>query len=113
MTDTKRRNLTFTAVVVGATALTGCTVGPDFKRPDWTSPASWFAGPKEAVPPPPSIPVAEPVDVNWWTLFGDPVLTGLEKRVAAENLDVKVAGIRFSESHAPAWDCPGVSVSDV
>ncbi len=90
----------FAAALAGATALTGCTVGPDFKRPDWASPSSWFAGPKEAVKKPPSIPVAEPIDVNWWTLFGDPVLTGLEKRVAAENLDVKIAGIRLTESRA-------------
>ena len=88
------------ALVVGAAALGGCTVGPDFHPPGWASPASWFAGPKEAVKPPPSVPVAAPVDPNWWTLFKDPVLTGLERRVAGENLDVKVAGIRFSESRA-------------
>jgi NodT family efflux transporter outer membrane factor (OMF) lipoprotein len=81
-------------------ALAGCAVGPDFKRPAWASPASWFSGPKEAVKPPPSIPVAEPISADWWTLFHDPMLTGLERRVAAENLDVKVAGIRFAESRA-------------
>jgi NodT family efflux transporter outer membrane factor (OMF) lipoprotein len=88
------------AGLVAATAMTGCTVGPDFKRPDWASPGSWFGGPKEAVRPPPSIPVAEPINVDWWTLFKDPVLTGLERRVAAENLDVKVAGVRLTESRA-------------
>jgi NodT family efflux transporter outer membrane factor (OMF) lipoprotein len=88
------------AGLVGIVALTGCTVGPDFKRPGWASPSSWFAGPKEAVKPPHSIPVAEPVDADWWTLFHDPVLTGLERRVAAENLDIKLAAIRFTESRA-------------
>ncbi len=44
--------------------------------------------------------VAEPIDADWWTLFHDPVLTGLEQRVAAENLDVKVAGVRLTESRA-------------
>lgn len=77
-------------------AATGCTVGPDFQRPAWTSPASWFSGPKEAVRRPPSIPVEAPINVDWWTLFHDPVLTGLERRVAAENLDVKVAGVRLA-----------------
>ena len=33
-------------------ALTGCTVGPNFQRPSWASPSSWFAGSKEAVKPP-------------------------------------------------------------
>src|ERR1700710_2559117 len=97
--DAKRR-LAFLATLAGAAALTGCTVGPDCKQPEWPSPPSWFAGPKETVKPPPSIPVAEPIDADWWTLFHDPVLTGLERRVAAENLDVKTAGIRMSESRA-------------
>jgi NodT family efflux transporter outer membrane factor (OMF) lipoprotein len=98
MTDKAR--LALLAGLLGATALGGCTVGPDFQRPGWASPASWFAGPKEAVKPPPSIPVAEPVDVDWWTLFKDPVLTDLERRVASENLDVKAAATRFAESRA-------------
>ncbi len=100
MTNTTRRRLGCLTAMVGATVLTGCTVGPDFKQPEWASPSSWFAGPKEAVTPPPSVPVAEPIDVNWWTLFNDPVLTGLERRVASENLDVKTAGIRMTESRA-------------
>ena len=38
--------------------------------------------------------------MDWWSLFHDPILTGLEKRVAAENLDVKTAAIRLTESRA-------------
>ena len=100
MTNRTRRNLGLAATLAGATALTGCTVGPNFNRPDWASPTSWFSRPQKVVQPPPSLPVAEPVDPSWWTLFNDAVLTGLEKRVAAENLDVKAAAIRFSESRA-------------
>jgi NodT family efflux transporter outer membrane factor (OMF) lipoprotein len=81
-------------------ALGGCTVGPNFQVPSWASPASWFAGPKEAVPPEPSVPVAAPIDPNWWTLFNDGELTALERRVAAENLDVRVATTRLAESRA-------------
>ncbi len=81
-------------------ALAGCTVGPDFKAPPWASPASWFGGPREAVPPEESVPVAEPVDPNWWTLFNDGELTALERRVAAENLDVRVATTRLAKSRA-------------
>jgi NodT family efflux transporter outer membrane factor (OMF) lipoprotein len=97
--EAKRRSTLLTALA-SATMLSGCTLGPDFKRPDWASPASWFAGPKEAVKPARSTPVAEPIDANWWSLFKDPILTGLEKRVAAENLDVKTAAIRMAESRA-------------
>lgn len=81
-------------------ALAACTVGPDFSRPNWASPASWFGGDKEAVKRPASVPVASPINVGWWTLFNDSRLTRLERRVAAENLDVQIAGIRFTESRA-------------
>jgi len=100
MIDKAKQRLAVAAGLVSATVLAGCTVGPDFDRPAWTSPASWFGGPKEAVRRPPSIPVGEPVDAEWWTLFHDRVLTGLERRVAAENLDVRVAALRFTESRA-------------
>jgi NodT family efflux transporter outer membrane factor (OMF) lipoprotein len=89
-------------VLAASTIVTlgGCTVGPNFQAPSWASPTSWFAGPKEPVPTAPSVPVAEPIDPNWWTLFHDGELTALEQRVAAENLDVKVATARLAESRA-------------
>src|SRR6185312_1455637 len=88
------------ACVLVSLTLGGCTLGPDFRSPNWASPGSWFAGPKEAVPPAPSRPVAEPIDPNWWTLFNDRQLTALERRVAKENLDVQTAGLRLAESRA-------------
>jgi len=81
-------------------ALGGCTVGPNFQAPPWASPASWFAGPREKVPPEHSMPVVAPVDPDWWNLFDDAQLTALERRVAAENLDVRVAATRLAESRA-------------
>ncbi len=100
MIDKAIHRLAVLTAMAGAAALPGCTLGPNFKQPGWASPSSWFAGPKEAVAPVRSVPVAEPIDVNWWTLFHDPVLTSLEQRVASENLDVKTAGIRMTESRA-------------
>ena len=81
-------------------ALSACTVGPDFSPPEWLSPASWFATKAEPIPKEPSIPVAEPIDPNWWNVLGDPELTALEHRVAGENLDVQVATARLAESRA-------------
>jgi NodT family efflux transporter outer membrane factor (OMF) lipoprotein len=80
--------------------LGACTVGPDYSPPEWRSPDSWFASKGESIPPEPSVAVAEPADPNWWKLFNDPVLTDLERRVAGENLDVRIAGIRIAESRA-------------
>jgi NodT family efflux transporter outer membrane factor (OMF) lipoprotein len=86
-----------------AVLLTGCTVGPNFKPVQSWSPASWFASkPKPAVPPPAnaSLPVTEPIDAAWWNLFRDSELTSLEQRVAAANLNVRLATIRLAESRS-------------
>ena len=78
--------------------LGGCAMGPNFHAPGWASPTSWFSGgaaPSAAVP---STPVVAPVDVAWWSLFDDPILTKLENQVAADNLDVRTATVRLAES---------------
>jgi len=80
-------------------AAAGCTVGPDFTSPDAKAPSGWFASRPPPIPVR-SEPVAEPIDPNWWKLFDDPQLTALEDRVAAENLDVRLATIRIAESRA-------------
>jgi NodT family efflux transporter outer membrane factor (OMF) lipoprotein len=77
--------------------LSGCTLGPNFERPANTAPSSLGpAVPKQVA----SIPVPEPVDPRWWSLFGDPELTALVEQVAAQNLDVQVATMRLAESRA-------------
>ncbi len=78
--------------------LGGCALGPNFEKPSPWSPASWF----RSEPPSKlaSLPVAEPVDPNWWRVFKDPVLTGLMRRVAASNLDVRASTFRLAQSRA-------------
>ncbi len=84
-----------------AVLLCGCTVGPNFARPSFWSPSSWF-GTRAASPQKleASMPVAEPVDPEWWKQFNDPELTGLVRRVAASNLDVRAATARLAQSRA-------------
>ncbi|MBV9786195.1 MAG: efflux transporter outer membrane subunit [Acidisphaera sp.] len=91
-----RKHLFGLLLVLGAG---GCAVGPDFKGAhSWWSPTSWFGSrPRAALA---SEPVPETVDPNWWQLFQDPELTSLENRVAAANLDIRVAGLRLAESRA-------------
>ncbi len=87
--------------ILAALVLAGCSpVGPDFKRPEWLSPTTWFAPSRPQLKAAPSMPAAEPVDPNWWTIFNDPQLTALAQRVAAENLDVKAASFRLDQSRA-------------
>src|SRR5271154_4474509 len=79
--------------------LGGCTtLGPNFTAPEWTGPAAWFSAAKTSVPI--SQTVEAPIDPNWWTLFKDPMLTALERRVASENLDVAIASQRIEASRA-------------
>ena len=77
--------------------LSGCTLGPDFTPPAASAPDAWSATPSRQAA---SVPVTAPIDPTWWNLFDDPQLTGLEQRVAAQNLDVRIATIRLAESRA-------------
>ncbi len=95
-----RRRLKITCLA-SVLLLAGCTMGPDFERPDRHSPHSWFdPAPSEVPEKPHSVAVAEPIDPNWWSAFNDPELTALEKRVAAANLDVQAALSRLAQSRA-------------
>jgi len=84
-------------------SLSGCAMGPDFTAPKIFAPSSWFAGKKQPVAAPvPSQAVETPPNPQWWEILHDPVLTGLEERLAATNLDVRIASIRLGESRAQA-----------
>jgi NodT family efflux transporter outer membrane factor (OMF) lipoprotein len=80
-----------------ATLLTSCTVGPNWHAPTAPHPAAFL--PAQGTPAP-SQATEVPVSPSWWTIFDDPELTRLERRVAAENLDVADATERVMESLA-------------
>ena len=79
-------------------SLAGCTLGPDFVHPEAPLGLSWLAARPASTAP--SQPIAAPLDPQWWSIFGDPVLTRLANRVADENLDVQTATLRLAESRA-------------
>jgi multidrug efflux system outer membrane protein len=73
----------------------GCTVGPNYKRPD-LKPPEQFRGLVGA-------PSAESLaDVPWWQVFNDPALQDLIREGIANNLDLKVASARVVEARATA-----------
>jgi NodT family efflux transporter outer membrane factor (OMF) lipoprotein len=92
-----RISLTFLGAVAACLAQSACSVGPDWKTPTAFAPKSWFGDSKAASA---SEPVLAPVDPHWWDLFGDPELTSLEGRVAAANLNVRLATVRLLESRS-------------
>lgn len=81
---------------LSALALAGCTVGPDFHKPQVISPAAWRA----TQPPAQSQITTAKTSPQWWELFHDPALTRLEKEVVASNLDLKMASLRLMQSQA-------------
>ena len=79
----------------------GCAVGPDWTPTAAWSPTHWFsAAPRPSPSATESLPVAEKIDPNWWTLFHDAELTSLENRVGAANLNVRLSTIRLAESRS-------------
>jgi NodT family efflux transporter outer membrane factor (OMF) lipoprotein len=74
----------------------GCSVGPNFVPPDPQLPETSLTGNPGAAISDARLP--PPTDPAWWTVFRDPILTDLEHRVAAANLDVRTATIRLAES---------------
>jgi NodT family efflux transporter outer membrane factor (OMF) lipoprotein len=79
-----------------ALLLAGCTVGPNYHRPDAATAPAW----KENAVPPPNPPdgtwkQAEPSDGTlrgpWWDLYGDARLSALEAKVAVSNQTLRAA----------------------
>ena len=74
----------------------GCTVGPDFKRPEVPVPKHWSEAPKDNLK---GLPLAE----QWWKTFNDPILNQLITDAVAANLDLKQALVRVKEARAQRW----------
>ena len=98
-----RLTLGKTSVALGLGLLvliSGCAVGPDYKRPTTETPAhykseelgSWKQG--------------EPLDRvprgSWWEVFGDEVLNDLERRSTGANQELKAAFARVEQARATA-----------
>jgi NodT family efflux transporter outer membrane factor (OMF) lipoprotein len=72
-------------------ALAACTMGPDYSRPD--APAS--AGYKEMAGWKPAEPRDAASGGPWWSIFDDPVLDELERRIDVSNQTLKASEAAF------------------
>jgi len=77
--------------------MAACTVGPNFEPPKSPTPEVFN---RIRTAQAPSKAVEGQFGSEWWTLFNDPVLNGLEKRLADANLDVAAASARLLQSRA-------------
>ncbi|MBB5495910.1 efflux transporter outer membrane subunit [Paraburkholderia sp. MM5384-R2] len=85
------------AALLTCVALTACTVGPDFVRPQTATPQVFE---RTQTAQSPSRAMEAQFGPDWWTLFNDPVLNQLEKQLADANLDVAAASARLLQSRA-------------
>lgn len=88
------------AVFVLAGSIPGCMLGPDFQKPAVETPERFrFAG----------LEAEEAVNLKWWELFRDPVLSTLVATALRENKDVLTAASRVEE----AWASLGFTRADM
>ena len=99
-----------TAGLIFVTA--GCSVGPDYQRPDLVTPAAWQEAQQKGVD-------TRSADLaRWWSAFNDPLLDSLVERGVRSNLDLRLAEARIREARATrtviasaAWPTLNVSGS--
>lgn len=86
------------AILLFTTALAGCSVGPNYKRPvapvstKWDVEEPWReSAPKDGIP-----------KGEWWTVYHDDDLNAFEKQALAANQTLKVSIARLEQARASA-----------
>lgn len=83
-------------IVIAFLLLTGCTLGPKYKRPPVAVPGTYRGLAPEAGPPiTPSFG-----DEKWWTVFQDPQLQALIREALSQNYDLRIAAARVLQAQA-------------
>jgi multidrug efflux system outer membrane protein len=75
-------------LIIALTTVTGCTVGPDYVRPEVDTPDEWRYSIEDA---------SGTVNSLWWEQFDDPVLDALINEALVNNKDVRIAAARVEE----------------
>jgi outer membrane protein, multidrug efflux system len=80
------RQVTVFAIAV---LMTGCMLGPDYRRPALDTPQSFRYEEKEA---------RDTVNTDWWEQFEDPILNSLIAEALANNRTVKIAAANIEQA---------------
>jgi NodT family efflux transporter outer membrane factor (OMF) lipoprotein len=84
-------------LLLAASALCACEVGPNYHRPEAPTPQAY----KEIAGWTAANPAADATDrADWWTIFGDPVLNDLEQQVATSNQSLAAAEAAYRQARA-------------
>jgi outer membrane protein, multidrug efflux system len=112
MTDKKSIGKFLSAMLALIFLAAGCSVGPNYQKPDLSVPAAWTEAQQKGVD-------ARSAELaRWWSTFNDPLLDSLVERAARSNLDLRLAEARIREARATravtasgAWPTLNVSGS--
>jgi len=85
------------SVVALAAVLAACTVGPEYRRPEVSTPERYRGadGDWKRAQPGDALPRG-----NWWEMFGDAQLNALAQRVEVSNQSIRAAEARFRQAQA-------------
>src|SRR5580658_3334189 len=93
------------AVLCVLAIFSGCAVGPNYKRPAVDSPAI-FRGD--------SAPATNCFgDLNWWTVYEDPILQSLIREAITNNYDLLIATARVEQEQAVAVEARSQFVTNL
>lgn len=92
----KKSSLAVAAAIASLFALTGCASGPDYQRPKADLPAQFSNADDASF----ALAPATEVSAQWWTEFGDPVLSKLVEQSLAHNTDILQAVARVEQAEA-------------
>ena len=83
-------------VAIALLMLTGCAVGPNYKRPPVTVPGTYRGLAADADPQ----ATASLGDEKWWTVYQDEQLQALIREALAQNYDMRIAAARVLQAQA-------------
>jgi outer membrane protein, multidrug efflux system len=83
------------AICTAILAVSGCTVGPDYKTPDVNTPGRFSIGDANH-------PSTAPDISQWWNSLNDTMLTSLIEEARTSNLDLRIAAARIAQARAAA-----------
>jgi len=86
----------FTLAALTFTELTGCMVGPNYRRPNVGVPASF----RSLAPDSAQASTESYADLPWWQVFQDPKLQALIRTALKQNYDLQLAAERINSARA-------------
>jgi multidrug efflux system outer membrane protein len=84
-------------IIVIIIFLTGCALGPNFKKPQVETPVEYRDTDSLIID---TLRVDTLTNLKWWELFGEPVLDSLVKYALQNNKDLLIAASRIEEARA-------------